>query len=92
MDYCLRGPKGNLVLIEAKRTGIDLNDHQEQLLRYAFDEGVQMAALTDGLVWWLYLPMASGNWEQRRFGRIDLQEQNPRQAASYCTASSTAMG
>ena len=82
VDYCLRGHARNLVLIEVKRTGTDLSEHQEQLLRYAFDEGVPLAALTDGLVWWLYLPMAGASWEQRRFFRIDFGEQDAADAAS----------
>lgn len=78
VDYCLRGPMGALVLIEVKRTGTDLGEHQVQvqLLRYAFDEGVPLAALTDGLVWWLYLPTTGGSWEQRRFYRVDFREQD----------------
>ena len=83
VDYCLRTPNRNLVLIEVKRAGTDLDDsHEEQLLRYAFDEGVPLAALTNGLVWWLYLPRAEGSWTQRRFFRIDLHEQNPTSAAA----------
>ena len=82
VDYCLRGPRGPLVLIEVKRTGTALTEHQEQLLGYAFREGVPLAALTDGLIWWLYLPTAVGSWEQRRFYRIDFREQNAAQAAS----------
>ena len=82
VDYCLRGSMGALVLIEVKRTGTDLSEHQEQLLRYAFDEGVPLATLTDGLVWWLYLPTAAGNWEQRRFSRISFHEQDATDAAS----------
>ena len=78
----MRGPKGNLVLIEVKRAGTDLNEHQEQLLRYAFDENVPLAALTNGLVWRLYLPRAPGNWEQRQFLRIDFREQHAGDAAS----------
>ena len=74
VDYCLRGPLGNLVLIEVKRTGTDLSEHQEQLLRYAFDAGIQLAVLTDGLVWWFYLPMAGVSWEQRRFVRISIRD------------------
>ena len=77
VDYCLRTPSRNLVLIEVKRAGTDLDDHEEQLLRYAFDEGVPLAALTNGLLWWLYLPRAEGRWKQRRFYRIDLHEQDP---------------
>ena len=82
VDYCLRGPRGALVLIEVKRTGQNLNEHQDQLLHYAFREGVPLAALTDGLIWWLYLPTAEGNWEQRRFYRIDFRERNTADAVS----------
>ena len=82
VDYCLRGPRGALVLIEVKRTGTDLSEHQEQLLRYAFDEGVPLAALTDGLFWWLYLPTAAGSWEQRQFSRIGFREQDAAVAAA----------
>ena len=82
VDYCLRGPRGPLVLIEVKRTGTELSEHQEQLLGYAFREGVPLAALTDGLIWWLYLPTAEGSWEQRRFYRIDFCEQNAARAAA----------
>ena len=81
VDYCLRGQRRNLVLIEVKRAGTDLADHQEQLLRYAFDEGVPLAVLTDGLDWWLYLPMVGGSWEQRRFSRTNLRAQQPADAA-----------
>ena len=82
VDYCLQIPGRRLVLIEVKRTGTDLTGHQEQLLRYAFDEGVPLAALTDGRVWWLYLSTAAGNWEQRRFFNIDFRQQEAASAAA----------
>ena len=82
VDYCLQVPGQRLVLIEVKRTGTDLTGHQEQLLRYAFDEGVPLAALTDGRVWWLYLSTAAGNWEQRRFFSIDFRQQEAAAAAA----------
>ena len=82
VDYCLRGPRGPLVLIEVKRTGTELSEHQEQLLGYAFREGVPLAALTDGLIWWLYLPTAAGSWEQRRFYRIGFCKQDAARAAA----------
>ena len=83
VDYCLRGPppKRDLVLIEVKRVETDLSEHQEQLLRYAFDAGAPLAVLTDGLLWWLYLPLADTSWEQRRFFRIDFREQGATDAA-----------
>ena len=82
VDYCLRSQTRNLVLIEVKRAGTDLAEHQEQLLRYAFDEGTSLAALTDGLVWWLYLPMEKVGWEQRRFARVNFREQQSADAAA----------
>ncbi|MDD9982801.1 MAG: hypothetical protein OXU81_15825 [Gammaproteobacteria bacterium] len=82
VDYCLRGAMDTYVLIEVKRAGTELSEHQEQLLRYAFAEGAPMAALTDGLAWWLYLPRTRGSWEQRRFARIDLREQGAADVAS----------
>ncbi len=82
VDYCLRSQAHNLVLIEVKRAGTDLTEHQEQLLRYAFDEGVPLAVLTDGLVWWLYLPTAGTSWEQRLFFRVNFREEQPDASAA----------
>ena len=83
VDYCLQVPGQRLVLIEVKRTGADLSGSpEEQLLRYAFDEGVPLAALTDGRVWWLYLSTATGSWEQRRFFSIDFRQQEAAHAAA----------
>ena len=82
VDYCLRTQECNFVLVEVKRAGTDLTEHQEQLLRYAFDEGVPLAVLTDGLVWWLYLPTAGTSWEQRLFFRVSFREQQPAEAAA----------
>ena len=81
VDYCLRHGNRNCVFIEVKRTGTDLDPHQQQLLSYAFQEGVPLAALTDGLIWWLYLPTEVGSWEQRKFFTVDCTAQDPADAA-----------
>ena len=88
VDYCLkvagRGKeqaKEQTVFIEVKRTSEDLDRHQEQLLRYAFDAGVKIAVLTNGLVWWFYLPLAEGGWEHRKFFTIDIETRDPKTAA-----------
>ena len=81
VDYCLREKNRNLVLIEVKRADAELREHQGQLLRYAFAAGAPLAALTNGLLWWLYLPMADTSWEQRRFFRIDFREQGAANSA-----------
>jgi len=73
VDYCLTvGPKK--VFVEAKVAGKSLEGDQEKLLDYAFREGVELAALTTGLLWWLYLPLKRGHWNQRRFVQIDIQK------------------
>ena len=73
VDYCLRDRGESLVFLEVKKAGTELHAHQQQLLRYAFEKGIGLAVLTDGLVWWLYLPTAEGSWEQRRFFSLDIR-------------------
>jgi len=75
VDYCLRQSQQNKVFIEAKKTDEDLEIHQEQLLNYAFHEGIEIAILTNGLSWWFYLPLNPGSWEQRKFFSIDILQQ-----------------
>lgn len=83
VDYCLKRADEPLVFIEVKRAGEPLDLHQEQLLRYAFDRGVTLAALTDGMRWWLYLPTEPGSWEQRRFFTINFEEQESDDVATH---------
>ena len=75
VDYSLRINNLNKVFIEVKKVSEDLEKHQEQLLRYAFNHGVKLAILTNGVIWWFYLPLHEGSWEQRRFYTIDIQSQ-----------------
>ena len=77
VDYALRPGSANAVFIEVKRPSENLENHQQQLLEYCFQEGVKLATLTNGRAWWLYLPLQSGGWEQRRFSTIDLAAQEP---------------
>ena len=62
------------VFVEVKKGGEPLEHHQEQLLQYAFKENIRLALLTNGTVWWFYLPRLDVNWEQRRFATISLDE------------------
>ena len=77
VDYALMPGSPNAVFIEVKRPSESLEGHQQQLLGYCFQEGVKLAALTNGRTWWLYLPLQPGSWEQRRFLTIDLESQEP---------------
>ena len=77
VDFALQPSTPNAAFIEVKRPGENLENHQQQLLEYCFQEGVKLAALTNGQTWWLYLPLRQGNWGQRRFLTIDLESQKP---------------
>ena len=76
VDFALRIQSINKVFLEIKKTSENLDNHQEQLVYYAFQQGVKLAILTNGITWQFYLPLEEGSWEQRRFFTIDLMEQS----------------
>ena len=81
VDYCLKTRQKSHVLIEVKRIGEALVDHEQQLLRYSFAEGVPLAALTNGLLWWLYIPSGEGNWKNRRFFDVNFHKDSEEDAS-----------
>lgn len=83
VDYCLKVGEKKAVFIEVKRTNQELEQHQEQLLEYAFRDGVELALLTNGLLWWFYLPLEKGSWDQRKFFTIDIQQQEVESADKH---------
>lgn len=85
VDYCLKTGQKNAVFIEVKRFSEELRVHQEQLLNYAFQEGVPTAILTNGQVWWFYLPLTEGSWEQRKFLTVDIIQQNDQKIDEHFT-------
>lgn len=76
VDYALRNGSINKVFIEVKRINEDLEKHQEQLLTYSFRQGVNLSILTNGILWWFYLPLQEGSWEQRKFYAVDMYSQD----------------
>jgi predicted type IV restriction endonuclease len=76
VDYCLRIKGKSEVFLEAKRPGEDLEKHQEQLLDYSFRENVDLAILSNGILWWFYLPRKKGPWKDRKFYAIDISQQD----------------
>jgi hypothetical protein len=75
VDYALRVYGSAKVFLEAKKGQEELAGHEEQLLEYAFNQGVPLAGLTNGARWWMYLPTAEGTWDKRKFYTIDIFEQ-----------------
>jgi len=83
VDYALLLGSQPAVFLEAKNALATLSgEHQEQLLNYAFHEGVKLAVLTNGATWEFYLPLFSGNWQQRKVYTIDIEQQDIGETAS----------
>ncbi len=74
VDIALKSAGKIVALIEAKSPGTDLAQHVEQVLNYAFHDGLDICVLTTGLEWWLYLPRESGPPQQRRFAILNITE------------------
>jgi len=80
VDYCLRLNDSNKVFVEVKGARESLESHEEQLLDYAFRQGIRLAALTNGITWSLYLPMKEVDWRARKFYTIDIIQQESEDA------------
>ncbi len=77
IDIALSEPDRIVAFIEAKAPSVDLDRHVEQVVKYAFAEGVDICVLTNGMEWRLYLPMQRGaRFEERRFATL-LTRQDP---------------
>jgi hypothetical protein len=78
VDWALCTDKGKpLIFLEAKAKDKQLSgEPAKQLLAYAFAEGIGLAVLTNGIEWWLYLPLHQGEWSTRRFALLNLLEQD----------------
>jgi len=74
VDIALKVDGSIRALIEAKAPGAQLSQHVDQVLMYAYREGVDVCVLTDGLQWWLYLPREKGDPEKRRFAALNVDE------------------
>ena len=74
VDYALLVNRSPKVFIEAKRPSEDLRHHEDQLVTYSAKRGVRLAVLTNGLNWWLYLPLKEGDFRQRRFCELDVSK------------------
>ncbi|MFN8295500.1 MAG: DUF4357 domain-containing protein [Chitinophagales bacterium] len=76
VDYALCDRDNLKILIEAKNANENLENHEEQLLKYSFEVGVELAILTNGFTWWFYLPLEKGHWKDRKFLTIDILNQS----------------
>ncbi|MBN2033267.1 MAG: restriction endonuclease subunit R [Deltaproteobacteria bacterium] len=75
VDFSLRHENRNKVFLSIKKGSEDFTNHQERLLKDAVDGRVEMAILTDGLRWMLFLPLVDGVRDKRAFHVIDMKGQ-----------------
>ena len=83
VDYALCHPAGKpSVLLEVKDLGKADGKGEKQLFEYCFHQGVPVAVLTDGRTWSFFFPAGQGSYEERRFARIDLVEEDSHDSAT----------
>lgn len=81
-DYALCHPPGQpSVLLEVKDLGKADGKGEKQLFEYCFHQGVPIAVLTDGRRWDFFFPAGQGSYQERRFARIDLVDDEPEDSA-----------
>ncbi len=75
VSYALRIKNASKIFIEVKRINEKLDNYQKALLSFAARESVDIAILTNGTLWWFYLPKSSGNSQEKWFYSADLLKQ-----------------
>ena len=75
VTYALRAKNANKIFIEVKRVQEKLDNYQKSLLNFASSENVDISILTNGVLWWFYLPKSAGNSQEKWFYSVDLLKQ-----------------
>jgi hypothetical protein len=73
IDFSLRHNEKNKVFLLVKKGAFPT--HQEKFLNLAVQGKAEMAILTNGMKWWLFLPLPEGSGEEKRFHIIEMNEQ-----------------
>ncbi len=75
VSYALRDKNVGKIFIEVKRVHEKLDNHQKPLLSFAAQEKVDIAVLTNGIIWWFYLTKSAGSSQDKWFYSADLIKQ-----------------
>ena len=81
VDFALLTHGRATVFVEVKQPGL-AGRADDQLFRYAYHEGIQIAVLTDGKTWHVYGPGLRGTYDERKVSVIDLLGQSPDDSAT----------
>ena len=101
VDFALHNGKQCMIFVEVKKPSVDIDDHEDQLRDYCHQHPVDLAVLTNGLVWRLFQPTYHGmgetlSFKQKRFNEIDLTVRKPsaiqRQLQTYLDKEKVANG
>ncbi|MDF1590701.1 MAG: hypothetical protein P1P89_04225 [Desulfobacterales bacterium] len=85
-DYALSIKNTRKVLIKVVKPKETLDKHQEKVFEYASKKGVELAILTNGVIWWFYLSSNKGNALQNRFVVLDFSKQKTNDIEEQLTA------
>lgn len=79
VDYTLVHPKSEMqVHIEVKSENTNLKGYERQLLRYGIADGTSIITITNGIVWWFYLPFYQErgknlSFVEKRFAELNIK-------------------
>ena len=92
-DFALHNGKQCMIFVEVKKPSVDIDDHEDQLRDYCHQHPVDLAVLTNGLVWRLFQPTygmgETLSFKQKRFNEIDLTVRKPSEYNDNCKHIST---
>ncbi len=74
-DYALLGPKGPVVMIEAKKLDESLEDATKQGIQYCIQRGTRYFAVSDGQRWKIYEPHLPVPIERKMVVAFDIKEE-----------------
>ena len=75
VDFALKDKESPRVFISVKKDLSNFKKQIEMLLDWSAQCNVKIAVLTNGLSWWLFLPLLEGSIDDKRFCTIDTQEE-----------------
>ena len=81
VDFALLTHGRATVFVEVKQPGL-AGRADDQLFRYAYHEGIQIAVLTDGKTWHVYGPGLRGTINERKVAMVDLLNDDPAECVS----------
>lgn len=72
VDFSLRHKNSNKVFLKVIKIEENFNLYKKSLLKFALEESVEIAVLTNGIVWQFYLPTSENNLESIKFYSLDI--------------------